>query len=138
VTDGFDQALVAAGLTLLAADSSLTVHAGHVPNGASTPYVLVYSTVEWPDNGEANALDGLSRTAVARWYCHCVGETESAARAVGQRVRTQLLNQRPVVAGMTTGLIRQDGTPPPPQRDEASGIPVFDAIGTYWLLATPA
>src|SRR5690242_12112005 len=102
MTDGLDQALANAGLNLLRADTSLTVFDGRVPPGARPPYVQVYTTVDRPDADEDNSADGRSRVWVARWICHCVGagDDASAARAVAQRVRTQLLDQRPTIPGL--------------------------------------
>lgn len=138
-TDGLDQALADVGLDLLRADSLLTVHDGKVPGGARPPYVLVYTTVDRPDVDEDNALDGLSRVWVARWICHCVGggADGSAARAVAQRVRTALLDQRPAISGLSCNLIKAEPSQPP-QRDETIGGLVMDAITTYRLRATSA
>jgi hypothetical protein len=145
VTDGYDQALANAGLALLAADTSLTVYPGGVPDPTpNPPYVVVYCTVEWPAGAEGDALDGLSGSPTTRWICHCVGggsgatpaAAEKAARAVAQRVRTQLLNQRPVVAGLDLGMIRQEPGAGVPTRDETTGVPVMDLVVTYRLSAT--
>lgn len=132
MTDGLDQALANAGLGLLQADVNLTVLDGSVPNGTIPPYVLVYTTIEWPDGAPADSLDGLAGSPVARWYCHCVGATEAAARGVAQRARTQLLNQRPVIAGLNLGLIKQEQALPP-ARDETTGTVVMDAVSVYRL-----
>ena len=59
-----------------------------------------------------------------------------AARGVAERVRTALLDVRPVVSGLSCGLIRMDGDPQPPRRDETTGALVMDAIETYRLRAT--
>jgi hypothetical protein len=55
---------------------------------------------------------------------------------VAQRVRTALLDVRPTIAGLSCGLIRLEGDPLPPQRDETTGVLVMDAIETYRLRAT--
>lgn len=136
MTDGLDVALAAAGIALLVADTSLTVISdGVVPAGQQPPYVRVYAHVEWPAGAEGDALDGLSGSPTVRWYCHCVGANDLAARAVTQRVRTALLNKRPVVAGMDVGMIRFDSGAPP-TRDESTGVLVMDAVVVYRLLAT--
>lgn len=141
MTDGLDQALVNAGLTLLAADLGpppLVVYDGQVPAGAKPPYVLVYSSLVRPSDGDVDlAADGLSRVWVVRWICHCVGSgtNASAARAVAQRVRTKLLDQRVTVPGLNTGLIRLEDSQPP-ERDETTGVLVMDAVSTYRLRAT--
>jgi hypothetical protein len=144
VTDGLDQALVNAGLALLAADPlspALVVYDGIVPVDPATgltkppPYVLVYSTVEWPAGAQGDGLDGLSRSPTVRWITHSVGKNAVDCRAIAQRVRTQLLNARPTIAGLDLGLIRQESGAGPPTRDETTGTPVMDAITVYRLSA---
>jgi hypothetical protein len=147
VTDGLDQALVAAGVALLRADASLVVFAGGVPNSsppAVPQYVVIYSTVEWPPS-DADALDGVSGTPTVRWIAHCVGggvpgatpeDAEIAARAVAQRVRTAWLNKRLVVTGLNLGLIRQEQGAGVPTRTDTTGDPVMDLIVVYRTLAT--
>jgi hypothetical protein len=140
VTDGLDQALANAGIALLQADTSLVVFDGAVPrptpdvsNGPG--YVLVYTTVDRPSDDLGNALDGRTRVWTGRWICHCVGGNAAAARAVAQRVRTALLDVRPVVTGLATGPIRWEQSNPP-LRDESTGLVVMDAVEIYRLLAT--
>lgn len=139
MTDGLDQALVGVGLTLLGADTSLTVYDGKVPDPTpdidANPYVLVYSYVSRPSEDPDNSLLGRSGVWVARWICHCVGGNAAAVRAVAQRVRTQLLDVRPTVAGLSCGLIRWEDSQPP-QRDETTGVLVMDAVEVYALRAT--
>jgi hypothetical protein len=136
VTDGHDQAMVDAGLNLLRADTSLTVYDGAVPNPtpdpATNPYVLIYTTVEWPADDPNGGLDGLTGRAVVRWICHCIGGSQQASRAVAQRVRTQMLDQRPTIVGMVPGMIRHEQGVPP-VRDEMTGSPVFDSTQVYRL-----
>jgi hypothetical protein len=148
VTDGLDQALVSAGLALLQADAALTVYPDGVPDPDPTtavpPYVVVYGYVEWPVGAEGDALDGLSGSPTVRWICHCVGGGDGAtpalagmaARAVGQRVRTALLNKRLVVAGLDCGLIRQEPGAGVPQRDDSIGVPLMDLVVVYRTIAT--
>jgi hypothetical protein len=132
VTDGLDLAMRNAGIGLLQADTSLTVIIGPVPAGQQPPYVRVYSSVEWPDGDLNNALDGLATRAVVRWWCHCVGANDEAALKVAERVRTQLRDQRPVIAGMVPGLIRHEQDAPPTV-DEVTGVAVVDAMHVYRL-----
>lgn len=135
MTDGLDQAITGTAFALLATDSSLTVYDGAVPNGATRPYALLYTTLSRPSEDLDNAADGQTRVWVARWICHCVGDNAAAARAVAQRVRTQLLDVQPSVAGLACGLIRMEGDEQPPQRDESTGVLVMDAVVTYRLRA---
>lgn len=134
MTDGLDQALANAGIDLLKADAGLTVYDGQIPDGTQPPYVRVYAHIEWPDGAPGDSLDGLSRSPVVRWYCHCIGANDTAARAVAQRVRTQLLNQRPVIPGLNLGLIKQEFASVPTP-DESTGPLVMDAIVVYKLSA---
>lgn len=136
MTDGLDQALADVGLDLLQADTSLTVYDGVVPKGAVRPYVLVYTSISRPSEDLDNAFDGRSGVWSVRWICHCVGDNAEAARGVAQRVRTQLLDVRPVVVGLACGLIRMEGDSLPPVRDETTGVLVMDAVETYRLRAT--
>jgi hypothetical protein len=142
-----EQAVAAAVLTLLRTSGSppLTVHDGEVPTDPVTgrsdppPYVLVYTTYEHPEGtgGAGNTVDGQSKTAHARFYCHCVGDNGQAARAVAGRVRTALLDVRPVVAGRTCGLIKEEQALPP-ERAERTGRLVMDAVRVYRVRTDPA
>jgi hypothetical protein len=143
VTDGLDQLLADAGLNLLIADSGLLVFDGAVPNPVPPappqppPYVCVYVTIGHPDDQTSTSLNAVVKRAIVRWTCHCVGANAKASRGVAQRVRTALLNQRPVVAGMNVGLIKDDqDSPPDPVRDETTGLLVIDTIHVFSLIAT--
>lgn len=153
MTDGYDQALVDGGLALLALDvgpPALVVYPGGAPSPTPPapptppPYVVVYGVVEWPAGAQGDALDGISGSPTVRWICHCVGggvvgappsAAERAARAVGQRVRTALLNKRLVIAGLNLGLIRQEPGAGVPDVDHSTGAPVADLIVTYRAIA---
>lgn len=133
MTDLLDQAMVDAGLNLLRADGQLTVYDGEAPPKVARPYVLVYTFVERPgDDMDSQSLDAKTTRTIVRWYCHCVGDTQMAARAVAQRVRTQFLDQRPTITGLTCGFIREDQADPP-IRDEQTGLTVFDSLAVYRL-----
>jgi hypothetical protein len=136
VTDGLDADMANAGLDLLAADTALTVHDGRVPDGATPPYVLVYTTVSRPQDHPGSKLPGDSRGFVARWICHCVGANAAAARAVAQRVRTQLLDVKPIVPGLLCHPVRQADVLPP-QKDESTGALVMDLVADYEVYACP-
>lgn len=142
MSDLFDEEHAQAGLLLLRANPALgpnRVFDGKVPDPTPTPpYVVVYSVVEWPsgDVGIANSLDHFSVTCRTTYYCHCVGLTAAAARAMGMQVRSSLLDVRPVVAGRVCNLIEQTETVPP-QRDESTGKLVMDAIGVYSFASAP-
>jgi len=57
------------------------------------------------------------------------------ARAIAQRVRTQLLDARPTIAGLTCGMVRLEASEIP-LRDEKTGVLVMDAVEIYRLRAT--
>lgn len=139
MTDGFDQAMIDAGLNLLLADVGpppLVVFDGAPPIGVAAPtppYVVVWSIVSWPEDPIGMSLNGLVTRATVRWICHCVGGDQRAARAVGQRVRTALLNKRPVIAGMQPGIIRDDQDDQPPDNNEVTGVGFVDAVHSYRL-----
>lgn len=135
MTDLLDQAVTDAVLALLTADASLVTFDGIVPDPTpDPPYCLVYTHVMRPSGDPNNPLTGRSALWVARFIVHCVGGNAKAARAVVQRVRTNLLDVRPVVAGLACGPLRMEDTQPP-QRDESTGRPVMDAVSTYRLMA---
>jgi hypothetical protein len=143
MSDGIEKAHADAVLNLLhaALDSvPIAVYDGKVPDPTpdvdAHPWLLVYLQGEWPLTGTANALDGQSVTYLLRIYCHAVGGTAAAARAVAGMARAVLLNARPTVSGRTPGLIRwSDGQPPNP--DESLGHLVMDKIDVYELITTP-
>lgn len=130
-----------AGLNLLRADTDLTVYPdehGFVPPTPAAPYVRAYTSVGWPKEGDANAIDGLSVTATARWYVNCVGETEPACQELAGRVRTQMLNQRPAVTGRNNGLIYfESDSGEQPQRSELGGTPLYVLTVVYAMLSAP-
>jgi len=136
MTDGLDVAMIDAGLSLLRADvgpPALQVYEAPLPNPAPPPpYVAVRAVVSWPDDPDGMSLDGLAGRAVVRWFTYSVGATQRAAWEVAQRVRTQLLNARPVIAGMQAGFIRDDfeGEPDP---NEITGSVLVTITHTYRL-----
>lgn len=136
MTDLLDQSIVDAVLTLLTNDTTLTVFDGVVPSPTPPrPYVLVYTHLDRPSEDPDNSFDGKTRVWVPRFICHCVGETAAAARAVAQRVRTQLLDARITVTGLSSGMLRLEQSLPP-ARDESTGVLVMDAVVVYRLRAT--
>jgi hypothetical protein len=142
ITDGLGQAVRNSALNLLRADTgppALVVFDSKVPANTSVNagYVLVYFYLDRPYDDPGNAQDGRSRVWVGHWICHSVsgGEDGIAAAAVNERVRTALLDARPVIAGFTaagTGQFRLDSSLPP-QRDESTGVLVMDVVSTYRL-----
>lgn len=139
MTDTLERDHIDAALALLRADSGLTVYPnaeGFVPTTLTVPYVRVYTSIERPETGVANALDGLSATWVVRWYCHCVGGTEYSAAAVAMHVRAAVLDRRPTVSGRVCGLIRQESSQPT-QRDESTGVAVYDRVDVYRMASAP-
>jgi hypothetical protein len=139
VTDLIDRDLIDAALTPLRADAGLTVYPdgeGFVPEKPTAPYVRVYTSTEWPKEGDANAIDGLSVSTTTRWYVHCVAETEYAAAALAMRVRTALLNVRPTVAGRNCGLIYMEAAEVT-NRSELAGTPTYVRTVVYAMVSAP-
>lgn len=141
MSDQLDELHAQAVLGLLAAGlpAQVAVYDGKVPDPmpdpAGHPWVLVYTQIQRPRDGVGNALDGRSATIVARFWCHNVGATAAAARAVSMQVRSALLDARPSVAGRTCSLIRwYDGQPP--SRDETLGSLVMDQVDIYEFFST--
>ena len=136
--DLLDEAHARAALDPLEADGGLTVYEGVVPADPTTgqavppPYVLVYTSVQWPSQGDGKTLDGRTGMCVTRWYCHCAGASDQAARAVAGRVRQLLLDRQPAIAGRSCGFIRQEASPPP-SRDQTIGSLVQDIVSVYVL-----
>lgn len=133
-------------LTLLASAAgspALVVCDGSVPAGTAAPYALVYFYIETPDG--LQAPDAVSLTfdsdVIDAWaYVHCVGAEPQAARAarsVSGRVRAAVLNQTLTVANRSCFPIRwRQGQPP--QRNEDTGLVVFDQVDVYNWRSVPA
>lgn len=108
---------------------------GKVDDGTdprANPYVVVYFDSGDPEfDFEANAWR-FEMTAT----CHCVGGNAQAARQMADLARAALVAVRPTVSGRSCFPIsREPGTPP--QRDESTGVLVFDQIDTYTLASLP-
>jgi hypothetical protein len=145
VTDGLDQLLASAAVTLLQADAGLTVFRGGVPDPTPDPPYVVIRTAppDRPSDDPDNSLNGKSGVWVTHIYCYCVGggggtpaDAEVASIAVAQRVRTQLLDARITIAGLSCGPIRWDQSLPPRRSDEITGVPIVEAVEIYRLRAT--
>lgn len=132
VVDALDEAHARVVLDILEGDGGVVVHEGVVPNDAEPPYALVYIAVQWPGSGEGQAFDGTTSTCVTRWYIHCAGATDQAARAVANWVRQLLVNVQPEITGRSCGLIQQEASLPPVP-DETVGRLVQDIVGVYIL-----
>jgi hypothetical protein len=116
---------------------ALVVYDGKVPNGTGAPYVLVYVDDTDPEFADSRPLTGASQRYVMRATCHSVGANALAARMVADRVRTALLDVVPTVTGRTCLPIRrEDGQPV--DRDETTGIAVFDKVDVYRVESIPA
>lgn len=133
--------LTEAAPALLRLDATLAVWPdaeGFVPEALDplTGYIRWYANTEWPKEGDANALDGLSVTTTTRWYLNCVSATQHGTAALEARARTQLLNQRPTVAGRACGLIYVDAAEPV-NRSELGGLPLYVRSVVYAMLSVP-
>lgn len=137
MTDLIDQAIANAVLALLQADGNLTTYDGAVPSNPTPdpPYAVIYYYFTRPHDDPDLSLTFTSRVWVADFIVHAIGGNAIAARAVAERVRTNLLDVVPVVAGLTCGPIRMENSEPP-TRDETTGPPYFDAVTAYRMRAT--
>lgn len=129
-----DTAVIKAGVDLLRADAGLRVHDGEVASGATRPYLLVYAYIGIPRDADSNALDGLSRTVIARWVLHGVGDTRESATAMQQRARRQLLDRLLVLPGYPNlgfTLIEEERADQPVPPNATTGVSVFDAVSVY-------
>ncbi len=137
MSDLLDETHAQQGLALLIANPNLAaVYQGSVVDPTpNPPYVVVYTRVAWPRDGIGTALDSVQKTITTTYTCHCVGLTESAARAVGMQVRSSLLNAKPVISGRSCTPIKQDDALDA-DRDDTTGRTVFDAIAIYSYIST--
>lgn len=106
-----------------------------VPDGASPPYVSVHFAAERPLGGR---LTHRSTRMRMRIYCHCVGQTDIAARAVSDMVSEALLDQLVVIPGRSCYPIRHEGNrEQPPREDESTGILTATLTEIYRLESDP-
>lgn len=125
------------GLLAAASGNPLKVLDGAVPNGTVPPYVLLYFGDGDPELADSRPLEGASERFVLRVWAHCVGGNAAAARALGDRVRSALLDVAPAISGRACFPIRrEEGSPP--QRDESTGTLVMDRVDIYRLESVPA
>lgn len=131
------QAHANAFLALLQPGGGPPVHDGKVPQGAVTPYLLVYFDDGDPQETDSRPLTAASQRHVTRATVHGVGTTSSSSRAMQQYARGQLLDVVPAVTGRICAPIRrEDGQPT--IRDETTGTSYFDSVSTYRLESVPA
>lgn len=140
MTSTFELDHQVAGLTLLrnAGLAVLPDENGFVPPNPPLPYVLVYTSVSWPREGDANALDGLSVTCSVRFYAHCIAESEYAALQYAGMVREAWLDQRPTVAGRNCGQLGfESDAGGPANRSELAAAPRYDMTVVYSMISAP-
>lgn len=128
-------------LALLTAIANHTVYDGKVPPNTAPPYTVVYFTIVTPGGEQApDAVDlvGDSDVTVLKIYTHNVGGNAQAARAVSWKVRTALLNVKPVIAGRVCGKIRYEPDEIAPVKDESTGTLIMDLADVYRLRSVPA
>lgn len=135
MADQLDELHAQAGLQLLHANPDLVVYDDEKVPTDATRYVRVYTHIERPTGHAGNRLTGNSDTFVTRWYCHCVGENDTAARAVAMQVRASLLNVRPTITGRNCDKIKQEAAQPA-RRDESARPLIVDLVQVYRLTTT--
>lgn len=121
---------------------ALQVLDGHVDDGVTTPYALVYFYIETPDGLQAPDAVNLTfdSDVIDAWaYVHCVGgepQAERASRGVAGRVRSVLLNKTLTVTGRSCFPIRwREGQPP--QRNEDTSTTIVDTVDVYCFRSVP-
>ena len=115
----------------------MTVLDGANPDNVAPPYVLVYFADSDPEEPESRPLSGLPQRYVLRGIFHLVGGSGAATRALGDKLRSRLLNVTPTIAGrQCLPIRREDGVPP--ERDESTGTLVMDRVDVYRLESEPA
>ena len=130
-------------LDLLDADNAspaLVVLDGLVPDGQTAPYVLLYigfRTPAGPDEPEKVSLEAASDVLYATATCHSVGGNAHASLGVAGRVRAALSGVQPAIAGRAgCSRIQQiDGAPT--NRDETTGIALFDTVDVWQFFSLP-
>jgi hypothetical protein len=129
-------------LTLLDADNTppaLAVLDSVVPDLQAPPYVLLYFSWRTPtgvDEPDKVALESTSDVIDVEATCHSVGVTPGSARAIAGRVRAHLLGVVPTITNRVCfPIIHRDGTTT--QRDETTGVTVFDQIDIYGFTSLP-
>lgn len=114
-------------LTLLRADTNLTVFDGAPPDLTPPPYVVAWISLD--DEESVSLADEQGKTNL-RATIHSVGASGEAARIVSDRVRSALHNIRLGIAGRNSWKIRHSyGIPPQP--DESTGRLVVDVVDVY-------
>ena len=139
MTSQLDTDVIQAGFQLLRNDPLIQFQDGKVANGTPRPYILGRAWCSYPEESDANALDGLSRTLWVRWYLECIGDTRESATAMQQRARTQMLDKLlllPGHPGVGLTLIKEDAAEQPMPANEDTGVPVFSARTRYKVRVT--
>lgn len=118
---------------------ALVVLDGAVPAGTVAPYALVYLLFRRLTATEAPALTALTFDSTAYQvdaYVHSVADDARASRGVANRVESQWLSWRPVIAGRSCTPLRQiESVPANP--DEGTGPLVVDSVDVYRFTSVP-
>lgn len=131
-------------LDLLDADNAspaLVALDGEVPDGTTPPYVLIYMAFRTPSGAEEPekvSFEAASDVLYASAWCHSVGGTAHGSLAVAGRVRAALRGVIPVIAGRgeCSRIGNVDGTPT--NRDETTGVAVFDTVDVWQFFSLPS
>ena len=120
-----------------AGSPALVVLDGYVPEGQAKPYLVVYLHAETPELPDSRSVQGASERLVMYAYCHSVAGSSLAARAVSQRARGAVLDAVLTVSGRRCFPVRHIESPPL-DRDESTGVAVFDQVDVYRFESVPA
>ncbi len=135
--DLLDEAHAQVAPTILTADGNQPVYSDAVPDSPPPEYVLVRTSVSWPDATDGKSFDGTTSTCVTRWFTYSVGPNSQSARSINNRVRQLLVNVHPTITGRSCGFIQQDPLDIPPDFNETAGGLVVTLREQYTLTTYP-
>jgi hypothetical protein len=104
-------------VTRIATETTRPAELGIKPEGASTPYAVVYP---FPDRQNLGTLTNPTEISQQLFQVTCVGDTTDEAQAMQKEVREALLDWAPTVVGfecdridldLGSGLLRDDDGP---------------------------
>jgi hypothetical protein len=134
--------LHAALLAMLAAIPGLNTYDGEVPatpprdpDGRVHPYAVLYLSA---GDRDESSLAGVQSLAQWSFQVTCVGGDPQRAAWAVDKVIAALLDQRPVMAGISAGRIRLDGDAGPLRRDDDVHPPRHWTPLLFAVTAVPA
>lgn len=126
---------IAALKTVLEAALTFPVGLAHKPDGAATPYVVLY-----PDPAAATSasLCDDRETLTLFTIVHGIGEGPEQAIWALDQTRTALLTQTPTVTGRAIRRMWQTTNPAPARRDDDVSPPLWITVAEFGMRSSPA